>query len=238
MTDNSTAPLTEPVAAPVRQLPPTLFLPPFNDGDAWLVPEQERVVQLVLLTIIFLAGLIIVLAVVEAVFKRCWPNSVFLSSKRRLLRVKYASSEFGFYAVRMRPTCAVQLTRARLGNGVYGAESGQLRAVRVPGRGAAVLGGHGRGSDQHLHAALRVLDRVRHQRSLRTLLRLHAAHLHVHVSARLTRVSSVSHVALTRPRSWKFVLNLWSIAQIVTIIPGLVGLAVQEYYWYVVRVSD
>jgi hypothetical protein len=47
------------------------------------------------------------------------------------------------------------------------------------------------------------------------------------VSHTLTRVTRLITCC-----SWKFVLNLWNIAQIVTIIPGLVSLAVQEYYWY------
>ncbi len=46
----------------------------------------------------------------------------------------------------------------KLGNGVHGAESVQLRAVHVSRDIFAVLGRHGGRSDDHLHAAVRVLD--------------------------------------------------------------------------------
>lgn len=73
------------------------FFPLLGDDDIWLVPEQQHIVQLVILGVGSLLLFLILIYVIEKYLRVCWPNSIHLFAKRRLLRVKYTSSRFGLY---------------------------------------------------------------------------------------------------------------------------------------------
>jgi voltage-gated potassium channel Kch len=74
------------------------LFPPFGDYSDWLEPQQEQIVQLIILGVGSLLVFLVVLYVAEKLLRVCWPNSIYLLAKRRLLRVKYTSSRLGLYA--------------------------------------------------------------------------------------------------------------------------------------------